>query len=51
MGFAAIGYLAAALDDQVDRYAQVGRTALAALSAFAEDVRAARQIRGAKPTV
>jgi 3-methyl-2-oxobutanoate hydroxymethyltransferase len=51
MGFAAIGYLAAALDDQVDRYAQVGRTALAGLSAFAEDVRAARQIRGAKPTV
>ena len=49
MGFAAIGYLAAALDDQVDRYAQVGRTALDALTAFAEDVRAARQIRGAKP--
>ncbi len=51
MGFAAIGYLAAALDDQVDRYAQVGRTALDALSAFAEDVRAARQIRGAKPQI
>jgi 3-methyl-2-oxobutanoate hydroxymethyltransferase len=51
MGFAAIGYLAAALDDQIDRYAQVGRTALAGLSAFAEDVRAGRQIRGAKPTV
>jgi 3-methyl-2-oxobutanoate hydroxymethyltransferase len=49
MGFAAIGYLAAALDDQVDRYAQVGRTALDALTAFADDVRAARQIRGAKP--
>jgi len=51
MGFAAIGYLAAALDDQVDRYAQVGRTALDALTAFADDVRAARQIRGAKPKV
>jgi 3-methyl-2-oxobutanoate hydroxymethyltransferase len=51
MGFAAIGYLAAALDDQVDRYAQVGRTALDALTAFAEDVRAARQIRGAKPKI
>jgi 3-methyl-2-oxobutanoate hydroxymethyltransferase len=51
MGFAAIGYLAAALDDQVDRYAQVGRTAFDAFTAFAEDVRAARQIRGAKPKV
>jgi 3-methyl-2-oxobutanoate hydroxymethyltransferase len=49
MGFAAIGYLAAALDDQVDRYAQVGRAAFDAFTAFAEDVRAARQIRGAKP--
>jgi len=51
IGFAAIGYLAAALDDQVDRYANVARTALDAFTAFAEDVRAARQIRGAKPKV
>jgi 3-methyl-2-oxobutanoate hydroxymethyltransferase len=49
MGFAAIGYLATALDDQVDRYANVARTALDAFTAFAEDVRAARQIRGGKP--
>jgi 3-methyl-2-oxobutanoate hydroxymethyltransferase len=51
MGFAAIGYLAIALDDQVDRYANVARTALDAFTAFAEDVRAARQIRGGKPKV
>jgi 3-methyl-2-oxobutanoate hydroxymethyltransferase len=49
MAFAAIGYLAAALDDDVERYANVARTALDALTAFGEDVRAARQIRGAKP--
>jgi 3-methyl-2-oxobutanoate hydroxymethyltransferase len=46
--FAAIGYLATALDDEVDRYANVARTALEAFSALAEDVRAARQIRGQK---
>jgi 3-methyl-2-oxobutanoate hydroxymethyltransferase len=49
LGFAAIGYLAAALDDNVDRYANVAKTALDAFTAFADDVRAARQIRGAAP--
>lgn len=46
---AAIGYMAAALDDKAERYANVARTALDAISAYAEDVRAARQIRGAAP--
>jgi 3-methyl-2-oxobutanoate hydroxymethyltransferase len=46
MAFAAIGYLAAALDDNVERYANVARTTLDALTAFGDDVRAARQIRG-----
>ena len=42
----AIGYLAAALDDTADRYANVARTALDAMKTYADDVRAARQIRG-----
>jgi 3-methyl-2-oxobutanoate hydroxymethyltransferase len=49
MGFAAIGYLASALDDQVERYANVAQVALDAFKTFADDVRAARQIRGAAP--
>jgi 3-methyl-2-oxobutanoate hydroxymethyltransferase len=47
MGFAAIGYLVAALDDDVDRYATVAKSARDGLTAFADDVRAGRQIRGA----
>ena len=47
MGFAAIGYLASALDDGVERYANVAQTALGALEAFAADVREGRQIKGA----
>ena len=47
MGYAAIGYLAAALDDEVERYASVARTALDAFKAFADDVRGGRQIKGA----
>ena len=46
---AAIGYLAAALDDGVERYANVAQLSLNAFQTFAEDVRAARQIRGAAP--
>ena len=42
----AIGYSAAALDDQADRYANVSRVALEAISSYANDVRAGRQIRG-----
>ena len=42
----AIGYTAAALDDTTDRYANVARVALDAITTYADDVRAARQIRG-----
>lgn len=42
----AIGYTAAALDDTMDRYANVARIALEAIQTYAEDVRAGRQIRG-----
>ena len=48
--FAAVGYLAAALDDRTERYANVAQIALNAIGAFAEDVRAGRQIRGAAPS-
>jgi len=42
----AIGYLASALDDTTERYANVARVALDAITTYAGDVRAARQIRG-----
>jgi len=42
----AIGYSAAALDAAGDRYANVARTALDAVTAYADDVRAGRQIKG-----
>lgn len=42
----AIGYTAAALDDQADRYANVARIALEAVGSYADDVRSGRQIRG-----
>lgn|SRR5450759_4370607 len=47
--FAAIGYLASALDDHVERYANVAQITLDAFRTLADDVRAARQIRGAAP--
>ncbi len=46
MAHAAIGYAAAQIDAPTDTYAQVARTALEALSAYADDVRGARQIKG-----
>ena len=46
--FAALGYLATAIDDtHTERYAHLARTALEGMTAFVEDVRAGRQIRGA----
>lgn len=42
----AVGYTAAALDDTLERYANVARITLDAIQAYAEDVRAGRQIRG-----
>lgn len=42
----AVGYTAAALDDTLDRYANVARITLDAIQAYADDVRAGRQIKG-----
>lgn len=47
MAHAAIGYTASALDDETERYANVAQITLAAIEAYAEDVRAGRQIKGA----
>lgn len=49
VAYAAIGYMATALDDDAERYANVARIAFDAINAYAGDVRAARQIRGAAP--
>lgn len=46
MATAAIGYAARWVDEEPDTYANVARIAHAALSSYAEDVRAGRQIRG-----
>ena len=45
----AIGYLARAVDDDVERYANVARLTLDAIGAYADDVRSGRQIKG-EPT-
>jgi 3-methyl-2-oxobutanoate hydroxymethyltransferase len=49
MATAAIGYAAAGLDDPPETYANVAQITLGAISAYADDVRAARQIKGAQP--
>jgi 3-methyl-2-oxobutanoate hydroxymethyltransferase len=49
MAHAAIGYAASSIDSPVDGYANVARIVLDAISAYASDVRAARQIKGAPP--
>jgi 3-methyl-2-oxobutanoate hydroxymethyltransferase len=49
MAHAAIGYAASAIDDPPDTYANVAQTTLAAITNYAEDVRAARQIAGGIP--
>lgn len=46
MATAAIGYAAKWIDEEPDTYANVGRLAFEALSAYADDVRSGRQIRG-----
>jgi 3-methyl-2-oxobutanoate hydroxymethyltransferase len=46
MAHAAIGYAATNLDSPAETYANVARIAFDAISAYAEDVRAARQIKG-----
>jgi 3-methyl-2-oxobutanoate hydroxymethyltransferase len=49
MAHAAIGYAAGAIDSPAESYANVARIVLDAISAYASDVRAARQIKGAAP--
>jgi 3-methyl-2-oxobutanoate hydroxymethyltransferase len=49
MAHAAIGYAASAIDARPDTYANVATIALQALTAFADDVRGARQIKGGIP--
>jgi 3-methyl-2-oxobutanoate hydroxymethyltransferase len=49
MAHAAIGYAASALDDPPDTYANVARITYDAITAYADDVRASRQIRGGVP--
>jgi 3-methyl-2-oxobutanoate hydroxymethyltransferase len=49
MAHAAIGYAASALDDPPDTYANVARITYEALGAYADDVRASRQIKGGIP--
>jgi len=49
MANAAIGYAASTLDNPPDTYAQVARIALDAITAYADDVRSARQIKGGIP--
>ena len=49
MAHAAIGYGAGALDSKTENYANVAKITLEAISAYAEDVREGRQIKGAAP--
>jgi 3-methyl-2-oxobutanoate hydroxymethyltransferase len=49
MAHAAIGYAASNLDAPADTYANVARITHEAITAFADDVRAARQIKGGIP--
>ncbi|GHF10611.1 3-methyl-2-oxobutanoate hydroxymethyltransferase [Streptomyces spiralis] len=49
MAHAAIGYAASALDDPPDTYANVARIMFDAITAYAADVRAARQVAGGVP--
>ena len=46
MAHAAIGYAESAIDAKPDTYANVAQTALDAITAYADDVRAGRQIKG-----
>src|SRR6185295_3637592 len=49
MAHAAIGYGASALESKTENYANVAKVTLDALSAYTEDVRRGRQIKGAAP--
>lgn len=49
MAHAAIGYGVKHLDEEIETYANVARITLDAITAYSEDVRAARQIKGGIP--
>jgi 3-methyl-2-oxobutanoate hydroxymethyltransferase len=49
MVHAAIGYAASNLNSEIENYANVAQITLDAITAYAEDVRAARQIKGQPP--
>lgn len=49
MAHAAIGYSAKHLEGNIETYANVAQTAFKAITAFAKDVRAGHQIKGAPP--
>ncbi len=49
MAHAAIGYAASQLDSKTESYANVARVSLEAITAYAEDVRAARHLKGQRP--
>jgi 3-methyl-2-oxobutanoate hydroxymethyltransferase len=49
MAHAAIGYAATGIDNPPDTYANVAATTFSALSEYADDVRAERQIKGGVP--
>src|SRR3954454_25097614 len=49
MAHAAIGYAASFLDSKTEAYANVARITLDAITAYAEDVRGGRQIKGGIP--
>lgn len=49
MAHAAIGYAASALDSKTESYANVAKISLEALTAYAEDVRAGRHLKGQRP--
>lgn len=50
MAHAAVGYAETGIDHAPDTYANVARIAFEALSAYADDVRSGRQIRGGIPS-
>ena len=49
MAHAAIGYAASALESKTETYANVAKISLDALTAYAEDVRAGRHLKGQRP--
>src|SRR5438477_507543 len=49
MAHAAIGYAASTIESKTETYANVARVTLDAITAYAEDVRAGRQIKGGIP--